>query len=152
MALRLLIVALVLAGGFALRTAWEELADPSTPAFAQTDLYDCQSFGSQESAQAELERNPSDPYNLDTDNDGKACEDYNYTVGGDGSASPASTDPPTTTSSASSSASATSAAGNQHNSALFDSGGPANGPVPLMADGSCPVEFPIERSGACYPR
>src|SRR5918994_4021727 len=40
------------------------------------DLYDCASFGSQESAQAELERDPSDPSNLDADNDGQACEDY----------------------------------------------------------------------------
>ena len=35
MALRILIVALVLASGFTLRLGWEELADPSTPAMAQ---------------------------------------------------------------------------------------------------------------------
>jgi hypothetical protein len=35
MALRLLIVALVLASGFTLRLAWEELANPTTPALAQ---------------------------------------------------------------------------------------------------------------------
>jgi hypothetical protein len=40
------------------------------------DQYDCASFSSQESAQAELERDPSDPSNLDADNDGIACEDY----------------------------------------------------------------------------
>src|SRR5918997_4207386 len=80
MALRLLIAVLVLASGFTLRVAWEELADPSTPAYAQTDQYDCASFGSQESAQAELERNPDDPSNLDPDNDGQACEDYDYGV------------------------------------------------------------------------
>ena len=61
MALRMFVVALVLLSGCTLRTAWEELADPTTPAFAQTDQYDCQSFGSQESAQAELERDLSDP-------------------------------------------------------------------------------------------
>src|SRR5215210_7566492 len=82
MALRLLIIAIVLAGGFTLRVAWEELANPTTPAFAQTDQYDCASFGSQESAQAELERNPADPSNLDPDDDGQACEDYDYGVGG----------------------------------------------------------------------
>src|ERR687893_235293 len=82
MALRLFIVALVLASGFTLRVAWEELANPTTPAFAQTDQYDCASFGSQESAQAELERNPDDPSNLDPDNDGQACEDYDYGVDG----------------------------------------------------------------------
>jgi hypothetical protein len=34
MALRILIVALVLASGVTLRLGWEELADPSTPAMA----------------------------------------------------------------------------------------------------------------------
>jgi hypothetical protein len=152
MAMRLFIAALVIASGFTLRVAWQELTDPTTPAFAQSDLYDCQSFGSQESAQAELERNPDDPYNLDSDNDGKACEDYPYTVGGGSSTSPTSTDPPPTTSSPSSSASATSAPASQYNSALFDSGGSVRGPVPLMPEGGCPVEFPVERDGACYPR
>jgi Excalibur calcium-binding domain len=63
-----------------------------TTALAQEDQYDCASFGSQESAQAELERNPSDPSNLDADNDGIACEDYDYgptgtsPEGGDGEA------------------------------------------------------------------
>ncbi len=33
---------------------------------------------------------------------------------------------------------------------LFDSGGPENGPVPLMPDGGCPAEFPVERVGLCY--
>jgi hypothetical protein len=44
-----------------------------TEALAQ-DQYDCASFGSQESAQTELERDPSDPSNLDEDNDGDVCE------------------------------------------------------------------------------
>jgi hypothetical protein len=35
---------------------------------------DCSDFGSQEEAQNELEDNPSDPNNLDADNDGTACE------------------------------------------------------------------------------
>src|ERR671913_2622838 len=48
------------------------------------DLYDCASFGSQESAQAELERDPSDPSNLDADNDGEACETFPYNDGGSG--------------------------------------------------------------------
>lgn len=47
------------------------------------------------------------------------------------------------------------AAGNavqdQYQGNLMQAGGPANGPVPPMPDGSCPVEFPTERSGACYP-
>ena len=79
MALRMFIFALlVLACGFTLRMAWEEIADPTTPAFAQTDQYDCESFGSQQSAQAELERDLSDPNDLDPDADGIACEEYDY--------------------------------------------------------------------------
>jgi hypothetical protein len=158
MALRLFIIALVLASGFTLRVAWEELANPTTPAFAQTDQYDCASFGSQESAQAELERNPDDPSNLDPDNDGQACEDYDYGVDGG-----------TTTTTSTSTASATedqydsSATFDQYSSAaaveqyqgvgsLFDSGGPAGGAVPLMPGGGCPAEYSTEIDGACYPR
>jgi hypothetical protein len=41
----------------------------------RTDL-DCSDFSSQEDAQAELDRDTSDPNNLDSDNDGQACEDF----------------------------------------------------------------------------
>jgi hypothetical protein len=50
----------------------------AAPALAQEDQYDCASFGSQESAQTELENDPSDPSNLDPDGDGQACDDYDY--------------------------------------------------------------------------
>ena len=149
MVIRLFVVALVLVSGFTLRVAWEELANPSTPALAQEDQFDCASFGSQESAQAELERNPDDPSNLDSDQDGQACEDYDYGVDGGGS-----------TATATASASATvdqytsAAATDQYEqgvaASLFDSGGPASGAVPLMPGGSCPAEFPTELDGACY--
>ena len=33
---------------------------------------------------------------------------------------------------------------------LFRSGGPSEGPLPLMANGTCPKEFPVKRGGACY--
>jgi micrococcal nuclease len=33
---------------------------------------------------------------------------------------------------------------------VLDSGGPENGPVPLMPDGGCPVEYPHERGDLCY--
>ena len=41
-------------------------------AAAQTDLYDCSDFTYQEEAQAQLL--PGDPYGLDADNDGMACD------------------------------------------------------------------------------
>jgi hypothetical protein len=34
----------------------------------------------------------------------------------------------------------------------YDAGGPRGGPVPLMPGGGCPVEYPVERGGACYAR
>jgi micrococcal nuclease len=43
---------------------------------------DCGDFRSQAEAQAELERDPSDPNNLDGDVDGEACETYPYGGGG----------------------------------------------------------------------
>jgi hypothetical protein len=157
-ALRLLIVALVLASGFTLRVGWEELANPTTPALAQDDQYDCASFGSQDSAQAELERNPTDPSNLDPDSDGQACEDYDYGVSDSSTATAGATDDGST-SSASASATADqydASAGlsqyQQEVGALFDSGGSTDGAVPLMPDGSCPEEFPTQQDGACYPR
>lgn len=49
-------------------------AGPATAvARAQSDL-DCSDFVFQEDAQAEFNRDPSDPFRLDADNDGIACE------------------------------------------------------------------------------
>jgi len=48
------------------------------------DQYDCAEFDSQQEAQRVLARDPSDPNNLDADNDGKACEDYPYGDSADG--------------------------------------------------------------------
>ena len=146
MALRMFIVALVLVSGFTLRVTWEELTGPATPALAQADQYDCASFGSQESAQAELERNPDDPSNLDPDGNGIACEDYDYGVSGGTTAtsSPTATASPTATQDQ---YQRDLGSGN-----LFDAGGPTGGPAPPMPDGGCPPEFPTKQDGACYPR
>ena len=51
---------------------------------AQENNLNCADFGSQAEAQAELDRNPSDPNNLDADNDGQACEDFDYSSSGTG--------------------------------------------------------------------
>src|SRR5437868_1725395 len=45
-----------------------------TPARAADSVANCQGFSSQAAAQAALRANPSDPNNLDADNDGIACE------------------------------------------------------------------------------
>ena len=51
-------------------------------AVAQDDL-NCEDFDSREEAQAELDRDRSDPHNLDADDDGLACETYPYDDDGD---------------------------------------------------------------------
>jgi hypothetical protein len=61
------------------RDSWRSGKTPTTTA----DL-DCANFATQQEAQAELERDPSDPNNLDADNDGVACETYPYNGGGGG--------------------------------------------------------------------
>jgi hypothetical protein len=87
MAWRMLVLAaLVFASGFSLRVAWEQLAHPTTPAFAQdASLYNCtrQDFPYQEDAQQVLNADPSDPYVLDgNDNDGVAYENLPHRPGG----------------------------------------------------------------------
>ena len=70
-------VGLVLVAGFVLRGTYEQVIYPSKPAVAQADQYDCASFGSQESAQVELDSDPSDP---DSDSNGRACDNYPATA------------------------------------------------------------------------
>mgnify|MGYP000389073186 CR=1 FL=1 len=78
--IRFAVVALILACGFTARVTYEQLANPVAPAQAQqgADQFDCESFGSQESAQTELDRDPSDPSNLDPDGNGQACDDFDF--------------------------------------------------------------------------
>ncbi len=147
MGIRAFIVAamLVLVVGVVGRVTYEQVVDTDMAAYAQQDQFDCASFGSQESAQAELERDPSDPSNLDPDGNGQACEDFSYGATGGTTASPA----PTTT------ASPAPTTDNDDGSSdrpgdLMESGGPTRGPILTMPDGSCLPEYPIKRSGYCY--
>jgi hypothetical protein len=205
MALRMLIVALVLASGFTLRLAWEEIADPTTPALAQqpasgppagtpatgtnpdnptgnpdlitipvagcdvspgasvtvedgdgttASFTDGQSGITITSTGSALEVEGPNDQNLgdlvetsdpgfDTDGDYTVVSSTGISCQGPGEGSTA---PPTST------ASPSSAVEDQYGTGdLFDAGGPASGPVPPMPGGSCPPEFPIEQSGACYP-
>jgi hypothetical protein len=135
MALRVLVVVvLVFASGFTLRLAWEDLANPTTPALAQTDLYDCADFQYQEQAQAVYDQDTNDPYDLDGPpgpaSEGQpsvACEDLPHQTTPVGGVGPG-----------------------QGGDTLMGSGGPENGPVPLMPGGGCPDEYQFERGDACY--
>lgn len=141
---KLLVVGLVLVAGLVSRITYEQLIHPSKPAAAQVNQ-DCSSFGSQEAAQAALERDPSDPNDLDPDGNGSACDDYAYNTNTANNASPSSASP---SSASPSSASPKPRPQKPHD--LLDAGGPTNGPVPLMPDGDCPVEFPAKHAGLCY--
>ena len=55
-----------------------------SPAWAQDDDLNCADFSSQAEAQRELEKDRSDPNNLDADDDGQACEDFDYSSSGTG--------------------------------------------------------------------
>jgi hypothetical protein len=162
--LKLAVVVLVLAAGATARITYEQVVNTSTPAQAQTgDLYDCEDFRFQEEAQDIYDTDPSDPYGLDEDDpnpdDGIACEAL---PSRDATSSPSSSASPEATSSPSSSASASPSAAQQQydeptaakqqyeEEILFDSGGSTVGQVPLMPDGSCPVEFPVKANGACH--
>jgi hypothetical protein len=58
---------------------------------------------------------------------------------------------PTTTASPAPTTTSASASPEPTNDDLFNSGGPADGPAPLMPDGGCPAEFPVKKDGACHP-
>jgi hypothetical protein len=138
---------LVLVVGVVGRITYEQVVNTGTPAYAQEDQFDCASFGSQESAQAELERDD----------------------GGDTGASETGSPAPTTTSSSAPNTTSspapsstddggdTGASQDQYDDGsgdrpgdLMESGGPKHGPVLTMPDGSCLPEYPIKRTGYCY--
>ena len=152
--LRISIVVLVVVAGIVTRVSYEQ---PNTPAYAQDDPrvgLDCDDYNSQAEAQAALERDPSDPNVLDEDNDGKACETFDYGNSSDTSSptpTATSSPTPTATSSPTPTSSASASATPKPDRNLFNSGGPTNGPVPSMPGGDCPVEFPVKHDGLCYP-
>ena len=51
---------------------------PVEPAQSPTGDFDCEDFENQEEAQAVYDEDTSDPNGLDADEDGEACEDFNY--------------------------------------------------------------------------
>jgi len=59
-------------------------AGEPSPSGGQGQDLDCEDFSSQEEAQAEYDSDTSDPNGLDADNDGEACEEFDYAGEGDG--------------------------------------------------------------------
>ena len=64
--------------GVLLVVALVSISALGSPAWAQDDNLNCADFSSQSEAQRELEKDRSDPNNLDADDDGQACEDFDY--------------------------------------------------------------------------
>lgn len=137
------------------------------------DLFDCSDFSSFEEAQEQLV--DGDPYGLDEDGNGIACdgedekarftsqdsgntgsEDDQY--GGDDSSSDDQYDSDQYSSSDTSSSSNDDDSSEQYQytsdddsgNILMEAGGPENGPAPKMPGGGCPGEFPVEKAEGCY--
>lgn len=107
------------------------------------DLFDCADFATQADAQAEYDRDPSDPYGLDgpigegfSGEEGVACEEL---PGGDGGGG------------------GTPAPQDDDNDAsptpgpTAETGGRPLEEFPLLEDGTCPRPL-VERGGACHAR
>jgi outer membrane biosynthesis protein TonB len=172
---RLAIVALViLATGFTLRIAYEYTIAPIQAQERDPTVgIDCADFESQAEAQEELRSNPDDPNVLDNDRDGIACETFDYdnpetdetpvNVPNGGTTTPSPSPPPTTNPAPSPPPKPNPAPTPQptlrpqplpsddDRDTLLYAGGTINGPVPLMPDGSCPAEYPVEQAATCYP-
>jgi hypothetical protein len=71
-------------GGLTVATSTGITCDNDSGSGGGSNDLDCADFSSQSAAQNKLEEDRSDPHNLDADNDGRACEDFNYGGGGGG--------------------------------------------------------------------
>jgi len=69
---------------FVFATYWVIYSILLAGAAVAQDRYNCEDFDSQQEAQRMLDRDPSDPNNLDADNDGMACDTYPYEDDGGG--------------------------------------------------------------------
>ena len=175
-AAKVALIVLLLFTAIGLRAAWGLM--PYADAQDDEDLLFCEDFNSQAEAQQHLREDPSDPDELDEEegkDDGIACETFSYdnpeedlnrvtaaidepeTTSG---AQPKTTPPPPSTTPRPTSpppptpsrtpAPSPSPPPEPNPGTLMNAGGPTEGPAPRMPDGSCPKEFPKERSEACY--
>lgn len=123
-AVRISVIALVLAFGFVARAAWENL-----------DLGVYSDVGASSVANAQ----EFDDTNEDTGSTSSgAAEDQYSTSSGSQETTTRET---------------TSPASDQYASdkgSLLEAGGPSEGPVPVMPDGKCPAEFPLEKPDGCH--
>jgi hypothetical protein len=160
-----------------LLAAWKLM--PDAAAQGEEELLFCEDFDSQAEAQQHLRDDPSDPDELDEEegeDDGIACETSSYdnpeedlnpvtaaidepettsgaqpkTAPPQPSTTPRSTPPPPPPTPPRPPSPPPSPPPEPNPGTLMNAGGPTAGPAPRMPDGSCPKEFPQQRSGACY--
>jgi hypothetical protein len=154
---RLFIVAamLVLVVGVVGRITYERVVDTATPAYAQQNDdprvgSDCEDYNSQAEAQAELDADPSDPNVLDEDNDGEACETFDYGSTTNDDSDDGASQQQYDNDGASQQQYDVDDGSDDRPGDLMKSGGPTRGPVLTMPDGTCLPDYPIKRNGYCY--
>ena len=160
-----------------LLAAWKLM--PYAAAQGEEELLFCEDFDSQAEAQQHLRDDPSDPDELDEEegeDDGIACETFSYdnpeedlnpvtaaidepettsgaqpkTAPPPPSTTPRPTPPPPPPTPPRPPSPPPSPPPEPNPGTLMNAGGPTAGPAPRMPHGSCPKEFPQQRSGACY--
>ncbi len=136
----LLVVAAALAG---LLPGWDRLLldtslDTARADSPQQERSACLAgaYDSQQQAQQNFNSDPGSFADLDSDKDGIACELLTFD-GRDEKTPPSDERTPPSDSS-------------NESGTLLEAGGLPQGPVPLMPDGGCPEEFPVERASACH--
>lgn len=164
------LAALCVLGG---RLAWAAVGDDGSPSAIKVanaaqssneDIFDCSDFQDQQSAQDQLL--DGDPYGLDEDGDGVACNEdgvklasqqtsgvqYSASASEDQYAQQASdTGQYSSDSTRYDSSETISVTEDQYtDSTLLEAGGPSKGPAPVMPDGGCPEEFPVQQASGCY--
>ncbi len=98
-----------------------------------------------------FDADPSDPERLDADDDGQACEEFDYGNGSDNGNDDSSGDNGAAEDQyANNDGTTTPPTKDKGNGDLMNAGGPEDGPVPVMPGGGCPEEFPHLRGSGCY--
>lgn len=135
--------ALVLVAGVVGRVTYANLDTPA-PAYAQTaDTYDCSDFDTQPEAQSIYDQDPTtDPNSLD---DGTDPDDLQASDGIACDALPSSS-----TDDSDDSSPTQQQYTDDDDDTMLESGGPTNGPIVTLPDGTCIPEYPIKRNGYCY--
>ncbi len=154
-----------------------EASESAQQSSEDEDLFDCSDFDTQEEAQEQLV--DGDPYGLDEDGNGIACDGEDEETravsqdSGDDSgdseedqyadsstqdaeyeqvqySSEDSSSTPSDSGDSSEQYQYTSADDNDSGNILMEAGGPEDGLAPKMPGGGCPDEFPNERAEGCF--